>query len=197
MKIGYFGGTFDPPHLGHQILAMEALYQLELDQVQWILTPNPPHKKKQGISSVENRIELLQAAFVKYPKFTLSRIDLDRNPPHYAADTVKLLKEQDSSSSLIYIIGEDSLRDLPNWHAPSRFLECIDQLCVARRPNVSVDLSQLDRALPGIKLKVVFLENFRLEISSSIIRERIISNSPYQHLVAPGVYNYINENHIY
>ncbi len=197
MKIGYFGGTFDPPHLGHQILASEALFQLDLDFVRWILTPSPPHKTTQEISSIEHRIEMLQTAFDDYPKFALSRIDLDRNPPHYAADTVGLLKEQDSSSTLIYIIGEDSLRDLPNWYAPARFLEHIDQLCVARRPDVSVDLSELDQTLPGIKNKVVFLTNFKLQISSSIIRERITSNAPYQHLVAPGVYSYINTNHIY
>jgi len=197
MKIGYFGGTFDPPHLGHQILAAEALFQLELDYVQWILTPSPPHKTNQEITSVEHRIEMLQAAFVDYPKFILSRIDLDRKPPHYAADTVELLKEQEPSSTLIYIIGEDSLRDLPKWYEPSRFLESIDQLCVARRPKISVDLSQLDQSLPGIKSKVVYLDNFQLQISSSIIRERIISNAPYQHLVAPSVYNYLNTNQIY
>ena len=197
MKVAYFGGTFDPPHLGHQILAAEALYQLDLDYVCWILTPNPPHKNKLGISSVENRLKMLQAAFDDYPKFTLSRIDLDRDPPHYTADTVELLKKQDSSSTLTYINGEDSLRDLPNWYAPNRFLENIDQLCVARRPNVSVDLSELDLSLPGIKSKVVFLENFKLQISSSIIRKRIISNAPYKHLVSPGVYNFINSNQIY
>jgi len=197
MKIGYYGGTFDPPHLGHQILASEAIFQLELDYVHWILTPLPPHKSDQEISSVEDRIKMLQAAFDDFPKFKLSRIDLDRNPPHYAADTVELIKKQDSATTLIYIIGEDSLRDLPSWYAPDRFLKYIDQLCVARRPNISVDLSQLDKKLPGIESKIVFLENFALQISSSIIRERIMTNAPYQHLVAPGVYKFINTNQLY
>jgi nicotinate-nucleotide adenylyltransferase len=197
MKIGYFGGTFDPPHLGHQVLASEAFYQVKLDSLKWILTPHPPHKENRSLSSEKHRLEMLQLMIEKYPEFSLSRIDLDRDPPHYAADTVALLKEQDPSAELVYLIGEDSLRDLSSWYQPQRFLENIDKLCVARRPGISVDLDGITQTLPGLKGKVVYLSETMMQISSSLIRNRIRQNAPYRHLVTPEVFQYIKENNLY
>ena len=93
MRLGIFGGTFDPPHVGHLILATEAQYQLRLERVLWVLTPCPPHKAGQSISSVDERFELLYASLEGNPDFELSRADLDRPPPHYAVDTVELLRK--------------------------------------------------------------------------------------------------------
>ena len=197
MKIGYFGGTFDPPHLGHQILASEALYQVQLDSLKWILTPNPPHKENQSLCSEEHRLAMLQLTIQRFPEFSLSRIDLDRAPPHYAADTVALLKLQDPSNELIYLVGEDSLRDLTSWYKPQRFLENIDQLCVARRPGISVDLDEISQNLPELNSKVVYLSEMMVQISSSLIRSRISQNAPYKHLVIPEIYQYIEENDLY
>ena len=117
-RVGYFGGTFDPPHLGHIILAAETLYLLELDTFYWIITPDPPHKTDRIITPVKHRLEMLRLVAEKYRKFLISDIDLQRDPPHYAADTVKILKNGNPSAELVYIIGEDSLRDLPEWHEP-------------------------------------------------------------------------------
>ena len=197
MKIGYFGGTFDPPHLGHQVMASEALYQLQLDSLLWILTPNPPHKDNQSLSLEKDRLEMLQLMIESFPQFSLSRIDLDRDPPHYAADTVELLKKQDPSTELVYLIGEDSLRDLSGWYDPERFLKNIDQLCVARRPGISIDLDTITQNLPGLKDKVVYLSKTMFQISSSLIRSRIHQNAPYRHFVIPEVYQYIEDHHLY
>ena len=197
MKIGYFGGTFDPPHLGHIILATEAFYQLGLDSLHWILTPFPPHKNALPIAPVDHRLEMLKMVVDQHPSFEISRVDLDRDPPHYAADTVEILRGEQSSAELIYIIGEDSLEDLPRWYAPEKFLANIDQLIVAPRPLVETDLTELSRFLPGVKEKTNFLSGTMLQISSSFIRNRIRTGGPVKHLLIPEVYLYLEEKNLY
>ena len=197
MKIGYFGGTFDPPHLGHIILATEAFYQLELDSLEWILTPFPPHKNNLPITPVEVRLEMLNLAVGKHPGFEISLVDLNRDPPHYAADTVEILRAENPTSKLVYLIGEDSLFDLPGWYAPARFLANIDQLAVALRPNINSDLTKLESSLPGLREKIYFLSDTMLQISSSFIRERIKNNAPVRHLLDPEVYQYLDEKNLY
>ena len=104
-RLGIFGGTFDPPHLGHLILAAEALDQLQLERVLWVLTPEPPHKQGQDRQSLDDRLEMLHIAISEYPEFLLSRVDIDRPSPLYAVDTVRLLAGQYPGSELIYLIG--------------------------------------------------------------------------------------------
>jgi len=197
MKIGYFGGTFDPPHLGHSILAMEAYYQLGLDSLHWILTPFPPHKNTLPVTPVNQRLEMLKMVVDQHPGFEISRVDLDRDPPHYAADTVEILRSEHPSDELIYIIGEDSLGDLPKWYAPEIFLEKIDQLLVAPRPLIETDLTELARFLPGVKEKTNFLSGIMLQISSSSIRNRIKTGGPVKHLLIPEINNYLEEKNLY
>jgi len=197
MKIGYFGGTFDPPHLGHIIMAAEAFYQLELDSLEWILTPFPPHKNNLPITPVEVRLEMLNLAVGKHPGFEISLVDLNRDPPHYAADTVEILRAENPTSKLVYLIGEDSLFDLPDWYAPARFLANVDQLAVALRPNINSDLTKLESSLPGLREKIYYLSDTMLQISSSFIRERIKNNAPVRHLLDPEVYQYLDEKNLY
>lgn len=197
MNIGYFGGTFDPPHLGHVILAAEAFYQLELDSLQWILTPFPPHKNNLPITPVEVRLEMLKLVVDKHPGFEISLVDLNRDPPHYAADTVEIIRAENPNSKLVYLIGEDSLIDLPEWYAPNRFLANVDQLAVALRPQINTDLTKLESYLPGLRGKIHYLSDTMLQISSSFIRERVRNNGPVSHLLDPEVYEYLDENKLY
>jgi len=197
MKIGYFGGTFDPPHLGHLILATEAYYQLGLDSLHWILTPFPPHKNTVPVTPVDHRLEMLKKVVDQHPGFEISRVDLDRDPPHYAADTVEILRREHPLAELIYIIGEDSLEDLPKWHEPEKFLKKIDQLLVAPRPQIETDLTELSRSLPGVKEKINFLTGTMLQISSSFIRNRIRTRGPVKHLLMPEIYIYLDEKNLY
>ena len=197
MKIGYFGGTFDPSHLGHIILAAEAFYQLELDSLQWILTPFPPHKNNLPITPVEIRLEMLKLAVGKHPGFEISLVDLNRDPPHYAADTVEILRAENPSAKLVYLIGEDSLVDLPDWYDPNRFLANVDQLVVALRPQINSNLTELESSLPGLREKIYNLSDTMLQISSSFIRERIKNGGPVSHLLDPEVYQYLDENNLY
>lgn len=94
MRIGIFGGTFDPPHLGHLILAAEATSQLKLDLLLWVLTPDPPHKQDQQLTPIDIRYELVALSLKDDPSFVMSRVDLDRPGPHYTLDTVMLIKNE-------------------------------------------------------------------------------------------------------
>jgi len=196
MKIGYFGGTFDPPHLGHVILAAEDFYQLELDSLQWILTPFPPHKNNLPITPVEDRLEMLKMVVDKHSGFEISLVDLNRDPPHYAADTVEILRAENPNSKLVDFIGEDSLSDLPDWYDPNRFLANVDQLAVALRPQINSDLNKLENSLPGLREKIYYLSDTMLQISSSFIRERISKNAPVRHLLDSEVYQYLDDNEL-
>ena len=106
MRLGIFGGNLDPPHIGHLIFASEAHFQLNLDRVLWVLTPEPPHKREREVTSLDRRLALLNAALGDDPAFELSHVDIDRRAPHFAADTVGLLKTQFPNSSLVYLMGE-------------------------------------------------------------------------------------------
>ncbi len=197
MRIGIFGGTFDPPHIGHLILAAESHYWLNLDRVLWVLTPYPPHKQGQPILAVDYRLEMVQAAILGNPAFELSRIDLDRQPPLYSVDTVRLLSEQYPEAEMVYLIGGDSLHDLPAWHAPRELLRVCDEIGVMRRPGDQIDLASLEEKLPGISAKVRFVEAPLLEISSTEIRQRAKEGEPFRYYVPRSVFEIIVNNGLY
>ena len=196
-SIGIMGGTFDPPHLGHLILACEAIDQLVLEKVLWVLTPSPPHKEDRDISPLEQRKQLLLDAITQDDRFELSNVDINREEPHYAVDTVLILKEQFPHSKLIYLMGGDSLHDLPTWHDPVGFTSACDQIAVMRRPDVEVDLNNLEVVVPGIAEKVVFIHAPLLFISSSEIRERIKSGRTFKWFLPKKVFTSITNNQYY
>ena len=197
MKTGVFGGTFDPLHIGHLILAEEALAQLQIDQVLWVLTQSPPHKKEQHISPVEVRLEMLHAAIRGHPAFALSRVDIDRQPPHYTVDTMRLLSQAHPGTEWIYLMGEDSLGDLPTWYAPQELVRLCAGFGVMRRPENRVDLGALNTVLPGIAQKVQWIDAPLIEISASDIRNRICQGHPFRYFLPPEVYRIIQENQLY
>ena len=197
MRLGIFGGTFDPPHLGHLILASEAAEKLRLDRVLWVITPDPPHKPTSIVSPLAMRLELLQAALQDEPLFEVSRVDLDRPGPQYAVDTLRLLAEQYPGSPLYYLIGGDSLHDLPAWYAPERLIAFTAGIGVMRRPGDRVNLERLEERLPGISAKLCFIDAPLLEISSRDLRERIRSGRPARHFLPEAVWNLISKNRFY
>jgi nicotinate-nucleotide adenylyltransferase len=197
MKLGVFGGTFDPPHLGHLILAAEAQHQLALDCVLWVLTSDPPHKTGQSISSWPIRLELLEAAIGENQRFIISRVDIDRPPPHYALETMRLLQRDYPEAELVYLMGGDELRDLPTWKQPSEFVSACDAIGVMRRPADAIDLSILERDIPGVTDKVWFLAAPLIEISASEIRRRSRLDQPIRYFLPPPVYDLILERKLY
>jgi len=196
-RIGLFGGTFDPPHLGHMILAAEAFHSLSLDRIFWILTPQSPLKDERTISSVQQRRELVLAALQNVPEFELSQVDILRDPPYYAVDTVKILKREYPGTDFIYLMGGDSLRDLPAWHDPNQFVQELSGLGVYRRPGSQPDLEILEKLCPGIKTKTTIFQAPQIEISAADIRQRIREGRPFRFFLPPEVYQLICAQNLY
>ncbi|NWG06709.1 MAG: nicotinate (nicotinamide) nucleotide adenylyltransferase [Chloroflexi bacterium] len=196
-RIGLFGGTFDPPHLGHLILASEAQSQLELTRLLWVLTPDPPHKQDQVITSVEHRLAMVKLAIQDDPGFELSRVELDRPGPHFTLDTIRIVAEQNPGAEIVPIIGGDSLRDLPKWHEPKEILYACHWVGVMRRPSDAANLEALERELPGISSKVHYVDAPLLEIASRDIRNRIAHGESVRYYLPSAVYEYIEEHHLY
>lgn len=196
MRIGIFGGTFDPPHLGHLHLAQAARSQLKLDRVLWAPVGDPPHKRQQQISPAEDRVALVAAAIADEPAFALSRVDVDRPGPHFTADTLSLLAAEFPADELIFLMGGDSLHDLPTWGRPEVILaHCT--LGVLRRPGAVLDLDTLERALPGIGSKLAFVDVPPLDIASQEIRPRAQAGQSLAGLVPAAVAAVIAQRGLY
>ena len=197
MRIGIFGGTFDPVHLVHLILAEEARWQLKLDRVLWLLTPVSPLKTGEEISPWQERWEMLAATIQDHPGFELSSIDVDRPAPHFAYESAALLRNVHPGDQLVYLTGGDSLRDLPKWGNPEALVTQVDQIGVMQRPGNQIDLDDLEEKVPGIKAKLVWLNSPLIEISGKMIRKRLKSGDPVRHFLPDNVYQIILENQLY
>lgn len=197
MRIGIFGGTFDPPHVGHLILAEECRTQLKLDKLLWVVTDNPPHKRYVSISPIEDRVRLVEKAITDNEAFVLSRVDIDRPTPHYAIDTVNILKDENPGAQLYYLMGGDSLHDLPTWKRPNEFIELCDGIGVMRRHADQVDLISLEQLLPGISKKVMIVDAPILEISSKEIRQRINEGQGYRYYLRDAVFQAVLDLGLY
>ena len=196
-RVGLFGGTLDPPHVGHLILASEAKSQLELTRVLWTVTPDPPHKQDQSITSLEHRLAMVKLAIQDEPSFELSDIELSRPGPHYTVDTIKLLAQENPNAQIVPIIGGDSMNDLPTWHEPGELLYAAHWVGVMRRPGEETDLDALEQELPGISSKVHYVEAPLLEIASREIRERAANGKPFRYYLPKSMFEYIEQHHLY
>ena len=171
--------------------------QLKLDCVLWVLTANPPHKRGYPISPVETRAKLVNAAISGNPAFVLSLVDIERPGPHYAVDTLPLLRSQFPDSEIVYLIGGDSLRDLPMWREPQRLIQNMDQLAVIRRPRVRYNLTKLETQIPGIRDKLMFVNAPLIDISATLVRQRIYENGAFRYFLHPAVYTLVMELNLY
>jgi nicotinate-nucleotide adenylyltransferase len=196
-KIGLFGGTFDPPHIGHLILASEAVHQFDLSRLLWMLAPDPPHKQEQPITSLPHRLEMLQRMIAGNPAFEISRLEIDRPGPHYTIDTVRLLAQQEPNADIILLLGGDSLRGLPTWRLCADLVAEVSKIGVMRRPGDLFDMPALETIIPGLKEKVAFIDAPLQDLASREIRRRISAGEPYRYYVFPPVYEYIELNHLY
>ena len=197
MRLGIFGGTFDPPHLGHLILAQEALWQLQLERIFWLLTPVSPLKSPASISPLEQRMALLEAALGDNPDFELSRLDIERPGPHYAFESMKQFKENFPQEQLVYLIGGDSLQDLPRWKNPLELIKFSDQIGVMDRPGEAVVLEKLESQLPGLGAKLAWIESPLIEISGKMIRHRLKTGGPVKYFLPEPVYRMIKDKGLY
>jgi nicotinate-nucleotide adenylyltransferase len=197
MKTGVFGGSFDPPHIAHLILADEAQAQLGLERVLWVLTPDNPLKEGSPATPLQDRIDMLQAAIAGNPAFEFSRVDIDRPPPYYSFETMQLLGKERPQAELVFLMGSDSLRDLLRWKQPEALLAASRALAVMRRPGIELDLEALEAQLPGAREKVRFIEAPLLEISASGLRQRAATGSPIRYFLPAGVYEIVRSRGLY
>jgi nicotinate-nucleotide adenylyltransferase len=190
-SIGLLGGTFNPPHIGHLVCAMEARDQLGLDRVQLVPVAVPPHKEAPDDPGVEVRLELCRLAVADDPGLEVSRVEADRPGPSYTADTLRALHEASPEDDLTFIVGGDMAHSLPEWREPEVVLS-LARLAVAEREGIRRQdiLERLD-GLEGAPERIAFFDMPRLDVSSSQLRRRIAAGRPVRHLVPDAVADHI------
>lgn len=198
MSLGLLGGTFDPIHLGHLLMAETARERLDLSQVLFVPAGDPPHKQDVAKTPALHRAAMVEQAIAGNPHFVLSRVDLERPGPHYTLDMVRLVRVQHglSAEECFLIVGSDSLADLPTWyHAPELISLC--RLAVIHRPGYRPDLSNLATAIPGLTSRLDWVEMPVSGVSSSDIRARVRAGRSIRYQVAEGVRAYIEQYGLY
>jgi nicotinate-nucleotide adenylyltransferase len=191
------GGTFDPPHNGHLVIAQEALVHLSLSEVIFAPSRQPPHKLGHPITPITQRMEMVRLAIASNPRFTLSRVDVDRAGPTFTVDTIRMLRRQlGDAAKLYFIMGMDSLISLPSWHQPEELIK-LCWLAVFERPGFSADLSRLEQSLPGLADHLVFIPAPALDIAASDLQRRIRAGESISPLVPEAVAAYIRSHSLY
>jgi nicotinate-nucleotide adenylyltransferase len=197
IPIGVFGGTFDPPHYGHLVIAEEARARLGLRRVIFLPTGQPPHKPDRVVTPVADRLAMVHLAIAGNPGFQLSRLDVDRPGPYFSADLLEMLQaELGPTADLHFIVGMDSLGDFLTWHDPARVLRAA-RLVAATRPGYTCDLSGMEDAIPGAASRIVLLEAPALEISSTELQARVRACLPIRYQAPDAVARYIRQHGLY
>jgi nicotinate-nucleotide adenylyltransferase len=193
LKLGVLGGTFNPPHIGHLVCAQEAQDQLDLDRVVLMPAGVPPHKTVEADPGPEARYALCQAAVEGDERFSVSRLELERAGRSFTVDTLKSLHDQSPQDDITFITGGDMARSLPSWREPEAILS-LATLAVAERAADKRDaISAAIAPLAGSE-RVRFFDMPRIDVSSSLVRERVASGRSIRYLVPDAVADAIAEN---
>ena len=202
--VGVLGGTFDPIHFGHLVIAEEVYAALDLAEMVFVPAGYPPHKPEKIISNARHRLAMLELAIASNPHFTISLVDLDRPGPSYTVDTLRLLREQWGAQTAIYfVIGGDSLEDLLNWYEPARILEQIAHLVAVRRPGYNEAqegpgyLDRLEVHLPGLRKRLINVPAPQLDIAATDLRLRVAEGMPIKYQTPEAVERYILQHGLY
>lgn len=196
MNIGVLGGTFDPIHIGHLVVAEEARIKLGFNEVLFVPAGQPWRKMERNITLAIHRVEMVRRAIADDPHFKLCTIEVERPGPSYTVDTLTMLqKKLGSQASLFFILGRDTLAELPLWKEPEKLVQ-LCSLVVAPRLG-SKDLRHLETAIPGLLDKVIQLDMPVIGVSSAEIRQRIAQGLTIRYLVPEEVEKYITEQKIY
>ena len=198
MNIGVLGGTFDPVHMGHLIVAEETKGRLNLAKVLFVPAGQPWLKANNFISPAEHRIQMVRLAIADEPSFKLSTMEIERAGPSYTVDTIAQLKAQlGAGDKLFFILGWDILTQLPQWHEPSRLVRMCRLVPVPRVGYPSPDFDSVEAAVPGLSQSLIILDTPQIEISSSEIRDRVARGLSIHHLVPELVETYIKQHRLY
>lgn len=197
-RIGILGGTFDPPQMGHLILAEYSRETLHMDHILFVPVADHPVKQGKMRLPVRHRLAMLERAIQGNETFSISRVDIDREGPHYSADTVKIIQGQYPGAQLYFVMGGDNLRSLPTWkRVEALYQSC--RLAVMKRADENVTPTMHDDILPGLSDKVDMVDVPMLSVwlSSTYIVERLRKNLSVRYLVPDSVLDYIALHHLY
>ena len=195
-RVGILGGTFDPIHYGHLIIAEAALDQLGLDQVEFLPANDPPHKPEGSVSTPRHRVAMVEAAIRSVDYFALNCIEMEREGPSYTADTLTQLAQSRPDDQFWFIIGGDSLRDLPSWRSPARILD-VATLAIIERPGAVYDLDGLDRLIPGLRQRVAPVDAPLIDLSATLLRKRFAAGGSIRFQTPDSVITYMIANNLY
>ncbi len=190
-KIGILGGTFDPIHIGHLVLAEQVKEKLKLDQVIFIPCFSPPHKRGRKLSPAKDRFHMTQLALKGNPFFSVSDIELKRKGLSYTVDTLKQLKNLYSDSQIYFLTGSDVLNEIHTWKDPEKIYKLV-KVVIATRPGFDEFDPENHFAKKSIIVKIT-----GVDISSSQIRERVKKGQSIKYLVPLKVEEYIKKEKLY
>src|SRR5579883_2003534 len=199
-RIGILGGTFDPVHYAHLAIAEEVYCALHLTRVLFVPAGQPPHKLGEPITPAEHRVAMLELAIRPNPHFSLSLVDIERDGPSYTVDTLRLLRnELGADADLYFVIGGDSLRDLPTWYDPAGILEQATIVALMRPgyAEVAAERAMLFARLPALEQRLIVLEGPRLDLSSTELRRRVATGRPIKYQTPDEVEDYIRRHRLY
>jgi len=198
VNIGVMGGTFDPIHNGHLAMAQETRISLNLGRIVFVPAGQPWMKSARPLTPAVHRLEMVRLAIAPYPYFRLSRIEIDRAGPTYTIDTITELRAQLAvGDELYFILGWDSLAQLPQWRDVSRLIQ-LCRLVAIPRPGYSLpDLKLLESNIPGLSQRLVLMDKPVIDISATDIRDRVAQGLPISHLVPAPVEEYIKQHRLY
>ena len=197
-RIGILGGTFDPPQLGHLILAEYSRETLHMDHILFVPVADHPVKQGEMRLPIKHRLAMLRLAVSDNPHFSISRVDIDREGPHYSADTVNIIREQFPEAELYFVMGGDNLRTLPTWKRAQDLYRCC-RLAVMKRADEDIAPSMHDDVLPGLsqKVDIVDVPLLSLWLSSTYVTERLRDDLSVRYLVPDAVLDYIADYDLY
>jgi nicotinate-nucleotide adenylyltransferase len=193
LRIGLFGGAFNPPHVGHLVCAQEAHAQLDLDVVVWVPVGQAPHRDIPQDPGPEVRLQMCDYTTAADERFGLSRIEVDRDGPSYTADTLRALRERSPGDELVLILGGDQAAALRAWHEPEDVIR-LATIAVAARGEI--DRTRVEDAIGG-EAELRFFDMPRIDVSSTMVRERAASGQPIRYLVPDKVANFIGAQSLY
>ena len=196
-RVGVLGGSFDPVHVGHLIVADVLLHTLKLQRVLFLPAGQPPHKPTQMLAPDADRLAMLRLALADAPGLEISTVDLDREGPSYTVDSLRILRAQaPPDCELYFLIGQDSLRDFPHWHAPNEIAR-LARLGVALRPGVDATIAAVNAAVPATRGRIELVPVPLIGVASSTLRTAIGAGGSYRFQVPPAVADYIAERGLY